>query len=232
VTNPNLSACAPAAGLSARLVQQLPDSDFRRKLVGIGNRTAISNDREVGRPWGMRRRNSRFKGISGAKVLRDTDRYIAIHDASRYVRADVTAAVASAHRIRARAREVRLRSGQLRARAQQLSRMRSTVDGFEPQVSFSPRPVNLGLLDWHSDGCTDEDQRRRRGGIRPPLRAAGVLDRAAGKSNVPDELDPDEIRATVHRDNSDSIRPLRIQSFPLPGAPVEGNPTRLDGAST
>ena len=30
-------------------------------------------------------------------MLRDTDRYIAIHDASRYVRADVTANVATVH---------------------------------------------------------------------------------------------------------------------------------------
>jgi hypothetical protein len=91
-------------------------------------------------------------------VLRDTDRYLAIHDASRYVVADVTANVASAYQIRARARQLRLRSGQLRARAQQLTRMQSTVDGFEPQVSLSARHA--------------------------------------------------------------------------PGAPVEGNPTRLDGAST
>jgi hypothetical protein len=98
--------------------------------------------------------------------------------------------------------------------------------------SFSPRSVNLGLLDRHSYGCTDKDQRRRRSGIRPPLRATGVIDRAAAKSNVPDELDPDEIPATLHRDNSDSMHLLRIRSFPLPGAPVEGNPTRLDGAST
>jgi hypothetical protein len=87
--------------------------------------------------------------------------------------------------------------------------------------SFSPRHVYLGLLDRHSYGCTDKDQRRRRSRIRPPLRAAGVIDRAAAKSNVPDELDPDGIPATIHRDNSDSMRSLRIQSFPLPGAPVE-----------
>ena len=153
----------------------------------------------------------------------DIDGFAAIHDACRYVRADVTANVAWAYQMRARARQLRLRSGQLRTRAQQLTQ--STADGFEPQVSF-------WLLDGHSDGCTDKDQRRRRSGIRPPLRAAGVIDRTAAKSNVPDEPDPDEIRATVHRDNSDSIRSLRIQSFPLPGAPVEGNPTRLDGAPT
>jgi hypothetical protein len=164
-------------------------------------------------------------------VLRDTDRYIAIHNASRYVRADVIANVASAYKIRARARQLRLRSAQLRARAQQLSRTQSTADGFEPQASLSPRQVNLRLVDWQSDGCADNDQRRRRSGIRPPLRAAGVIVRPAAESDGPDELDPDEIRATVHRDNSDSVRLLRIQPFPLPGATVEGNPTRLDGPS-
>jgi hypothetical protein len=163
--------------------------------------------------------------------VRDTDRYTAIHDASRYVRADVTANVASAYKIRARARQLRLRSEQLRARAQQLTRARPDVDGFEPQVSLSPRQVKLGLLDWQSDGCADSDQRRRRSGIRPPLRAAGVIARPAAKPDVPDELDPDEIRATVHRDNSGSVRLPRIQPVPLPGAPVEGNPTRPDGPS-
>jgi hypothetical protein len=52
VINPIFLTRRPAAGLSAWLVQQLPDSDLRRKLVSIGNRTAISDDREDGKAMG------------------------------------------------------------------------------------------------------------------------------------------------------------------------------------
>jgi hypothetical protein len=56
-----------------------------------------------------------------AKAATDTDRFAAIHDACRHVRADVTANVARAYQIRAHASQLRRRASQLRAVAGQLA---------------------------------------------------------------------------------------------------------------
>jgi hypothetical protein len=82
---------------------------------------------------------------------------------------------------------------------------RPGLDSGRAGLIHSMACARLGLLDGDSHGCAHEDQCRRRSRIDPPLRAAPAVGRLATESDISDELDPDEIRATAHRDNPDSI---------------------------
>jgi hypothetical protein len=84
----------------------------------------------------------------------DTDMFAAIHDASRQVRADVTANVARAYQIRVNARLHRLRAAQLRAQAQQLARMQLSGATFGGKTGLDWVRSEYGSSTQRSDAAT------------------------------------------------------------------------------
>ena len=92
---------------------------------------------------------------AGTNAATRTDTFAAIHDACRYVRADVVATAARASQMRADARHLKLRAKQLRAKARQLAEAQqgSPLAAFGaacPAVGRPPRQDHAPHVDERS----------------------------------------------------------------------------------